>query len=205
MRGDAGLLLLLITIPSGRYSYSMTRRPTQTRERLIEAANRVALRDGVGHLTLEAVAAEAGISKGGMLYHFRSKESLLAAMVDRFVCNIEQELDRSTQSMPGSWMRAYISASIQGDEHEHSPSAALIAAVATNPVLLEPIRDHYVAWQQRVEADGLDPALATIVRLAADGLWIADLLGLASPRGELRRRVIEGLIGLTYSIGDVRG
>jgi hypothetical protein len=28
------------------------------------------------------------------------------------------------------------------------------------------------------EADGVDPVAATIVRLAADGLWLSSLLGL---------------------------
>ena len=41
------------------------------------------LTSGAVHLTLDAVAERAGVSKGGLLYHFPSKESLLQAMVDR--------------------------------------------------------------------------------------------------------------------------
>ncbi|MDO8275460.1 MAG: TetR/AcrR family transcriptional regulator, partial [Serpentinimonas sp.] len=44
-----------------------------TRNALLEATNTVILRDGIAHLTLEAVAKEAGVSKGGLLYHFPSK------------------------------------------------------------------------------------------------------------------------------------
>ena len=42
------------------------------RARLLDAAVAVVRRDGAQALTLDAVAAEAGVSKGGLLYHFRS-------------------------------------------------------------------------------------------------------------------------------------
>ena len=43
---------------------------TDTRRRLLDAATAVVRRDGARALTLDAVAAEAGVSKGGLLYHF---------------------------------------------------------------------------------------------------------------------------------------
>ena len=49
----------------------------QTRARIRVAAAKVIERDGAGHLTLEKVAAEADLSKGGLLYHYPSKDALL--------------------------------------------------------------------------------------------------------------------------------
>jgi hypothetical protein len=40
------------------------------------------------------------------------------------------------------------------------------------------VREHFSAWQARIEDDAVDPVRATIVRLAADGLWLSALLGL---------------------------
>jgi len=53
-----------------------------TRKRLLGAAAAVVRRDGAKALTLDAVAAQAGVSKGGLLYHFASKRELLDAMLD---------------------------------------------------------------------------------------------------------------------------
>ena len=50
-----------------------------TRKRLLDAAAVVVRRDGAQALTLDAVAAEAGVSKGGLLYHFKTKRELLDA------------------------------------------------------------------------------------------------------------------------------
>ena len=48
------------------------------------------LAEGAAHLTLDAVAERAGVSKGGLLYNFHTKELLLQAMVDRQMHRIEQ-------------------------------------------------------------------------------------------------------------------
>jgi hypothetical protein len=44
-------------------------RGADTKRRIVDAAEEVVLRDGVARLTLDAAAAEAGLSKGGILYH----------------------------------------------------------------------------------------------------------------------------------------
>jgi len=54
-------------------------------EIILTAAERVVLRDGVTCLTLEAVACEANLSKGGVLYHFATKEALIQAMLERLI------------------------------------------------------------------------------------------------------------------------
>jgi hypothetical protein len=58
------------------------------------------------------------------------------------------------------------------------------------------VRERYAIWQDRVEREGSDPVDATVARLAADGLWLAELLGIAPPRGNLRERVLARLLEL---------
>ena len=54
--------------------------------------NELVLETGAGHLTLDAVAKCAGLSKGGLLYHFPSKDLLLEAMLTRFLSDIEAQI-----------------------------------------------------------------------------------------------------------------
>lgn len=63
-----------------------------TRDRILDALEKLLLVNGVAQVTLEAVAAQAGVSKGGLLYHFPSKEALLAAMVRRLGERSDQQL-----------------------------------------------------------------------------------------------------------------
>ena len=51
-----------------------------TRQSILQGAEAVLLRDGLDALTLEAIAAELGLTKQGLYYHYASKEALLAEL-----------------------------------------------------------------------------------------------------------------------------
>ncbi len=55
----------------------------QLPDALLDAAEAVVARQGIANLTLDAVAAEVGMSKGGVLHHFPTKDRLVEAMVVR--------------------------------------------------------------------------------------------------------------------------
>jgi AcrR family transcriptional regulator len=171
------------------------------RERLLNAAERVVARDGVSKLTLEAVAREAGVSKGGLLYHFHSKSALVTAVVERMGARCQADQIRAMaedKGKPGAFTRAYLSARAEPPKPEEEPVVtALLAAAGTDPQYLEPIRQRITEWQARLESDGIDPATATIVRLAIDGLCLTRLLRLPVPQDALCEQVMKKLVAMT--------
>ena len=170
-----------------------------TRARLLEAAADLVRDQGAGALTLDAVAAWAGVSKGGLLYHFPSKRHLVRALVEHWMDRFEAGVADADDGDPGGFARAYARVSdlesIPGEER--ALEFALLAVLVGEPERLDFVRERYRAWQARIEADGVGPAAATLVRLAADGLWFADLLDLGAPRGEVRERVLARMADLT--------
>lgn len=52
-------------------------------EVILDAAGAVLRRGGARALTIDAVATEAGLSKGGVLHHYASKDALILALVGR--------------------------------------------------------------------------------------------------------------------------
>src|SRR5579872_5795914 len=119
---------------------------TETRDRILRAAEDVVIRDGVGHLTLEAAATEAGVSKGGVLYHFPTRNALVSAMVERLTNSFDADLLRygAGAKEPGSFARAYLEAEVHpttepGAAHDKRLGGALLAAAATDPELLAPL------------------------------------------------------------------
>jgi AcrR family transcriptional regulator len=54
----------------------------QRREAILRAAYAVAARDGLAAVTGRAVAGEAGVSSGLVFFHFRTKDALLAALLE---------------------------------------------------------------------------------------------------------------------------
>ena len=61
-----------------------------TREKLCETAIEIAAREGLAAMTLDNVARHAGVSKGGVTYHFPSKDKLLEAVVEHFGERLER-------------------------------------------------------------------------------------------------------------------
>ena len=76
--------------------------------------------------------------------------------------------------------------------------AALLAATVVSPEALESLRERYADWQARLDRDGVPPEVATAVRFAVDGIWLADVLGLAPVTGSRRAQVIEALERLVH-------
>ncbi|MCU0482567.1 MAG: TetR/AcrR family transcriptional regulator [Anaerolineae bacterium] len=169
-----------------------------TKKHILEAANRVIQRDGVAKLTLETVAAEAKVSKGGLLYHFPNKNALIMGMIDYFLGNFEGILDQSKTDDPDprDWLRGYVRSTFDMTNSQLDDSRALIAAVANQPELLARVREKYADWQALAESSGIDPALATVIRLAADGLWFTELLGINVISDDLYPRVERAILAL---------
>ena len=87
----------------------MARGTTDTRTRILTAANHLVESEGVERLTLETAAQAAGVSKGGLLYHFPNKDALIEGMVrqmlDEFTLAMEEVLAQEPEA-PGRWARA---------------------------------------------------------------------------------------------------
>lgn len=155
-----------------------------TRDRLLAAAERIVAREGAARLTLDAVAQEGDVSKGGLLYHFPSKEALLTAMIGRqcegWRSHFEARLAGGSRSAPaliGAAMEAHC-ATHEGKSRE--VGAGLMAAAAANPELLAEARKLRDPLWSEIEAGARDKGLALLLLVAIDGLAFADLLGISN-------------------------
>jgi AcrR family transcriptional regulator len=167
---------------------------------ILEAAERVIVQSGVEKTTIDEVAREAGVSKGGVLHHFPSKEAIVVGLVRTLVDKFEAEVCAQQALDPepkGSFTRAFLNAVAKSDDHCIEVFFALKAAFHNCPALQQLQRDAHVRWQARIEQDGIDPVCASVVRLAADGLWLAKLHRVAVPSDKFRRAVIDYLVALT--------
>ena len=186
---------------------------TATRERIVSAAEDVVVTDGVSCLTLERAAARAGLSKGGVLYHFKSRADLVAAMVARLASRFDQGIRRNHAARQersrrsggdgrGLFALAYVDECLaesvtEAERHEERVGSALIAAIASEPALLGPLREAFASWQSQIDTDFVDPAdavRATVARLAADGLWLCELFGIDALSPQLRQDVRHELL-----------
>ncbi|MEW2356155.1 TetR family transcriptional regulator [Spirillospora sp. NPDC029432] len=140
---------------------------------LLDAAEALLSEQGTQALTLTAVADRAGVSKGGLLYHFPTKEALVQGLVARVIEEFDALVAAHDDGTPGAYTRAYVEATFEvltGEARAYRRWSAIMAA-ATDPELAAPLNEAMARWHGRPAAADPDPVAAMIVRLAAEGLW----------------------------------
>jgi AcrR family transcriptional regulator len=167
---------------------------------LLDAAEAVVARQGFANLTLDAVAAEAGMSKGGLLHHFRTKDRLVEGLVTRAAENWRacwmgsyENASEGPGRMTRGLLKHCLSDAKSWTEQLRRSSSAVFAALAQNPSLIEPMRTVYSDLHRRVAEDGLPPGVGEAVVTAIDGLWLYWVLGLVPVDQDLMNRLRAAL------------
>ncbi|MEQ8449370.1 MAG: TetR/AcrR family transcriptional regulator [Nitratireductor sp.] len=156
------------------------RRPS-SRARILKAAADVAREAGIGHFSLDAVAARAGLSKGGLLYNFPSKSKLLEALVEDHLAAVEAELnDHAARSAgrPNALAASFLAVARDQERLRDEQPSGLLAALAEDPSFLEPVLRFNRQTLTRMTATASDPQMALVAFLAIEGLRLTRLLGL---------------------------
>ncbi|WP_199627783.1 TetR family transcriptional regulator [Rhizobium sp. OAE497] len=177
------------------------KQPELVRRQLLDVAARLATENGMASVTLDAVSGASGVSKGGLLHHFPTKNALLDALfeslLERFDADIEERM-RVDPVSHGRFTRAYLLAvaDIQDDREDSRHWAQVTIAMLAEPRLRQRWRewvharaDEYVGTDSSVDAQ--------IVRFAADGLWLSDTTESHDLGPAERRALIARLSELT--------
>ncbi|MFJ3973427.1 TetR/AcrR family transcriptional regulator [Streptomyces parvus] len=168
---------------------------TSKRSQILEAATRVVQREGVKSVTFDSVAAEAGLTKGGLLYHFASRDDLVLAihqhLADRWEADLVAAAGKpATEASRDERLAAYTQVAIQSATRAELLLMLEGSTDAAHSTVWEAVTER---WAPPPASAGDDPATLDrfIVRLAADGLWLYDSLTSQQLTSEMRRAVAE--------------
>jgi AcrR family transcriptional regulator len=179
------------------------KRKKSVREAVLDAAAALVEGSGAGVLTLDAVAARAGVSKGGLLHHFKSKEALLTAMMARTAEAFETDLQAATLRLSSNAgntveheteiIETYLDRAFSGLGSRNRSANSLFAVAAHQPSLLQPIRDYYARRTQETLAHSGNATAVLAIMAFADGLWLFDALGIPPLTGRAREEVRQAM------------
>ncbi|MGH0000044.1 TetR/AcrR family transcriptional regulator [Pseudovibrio ascidiaceicola] len=170
-----------------------------TAEHILDAVERLVCIEGTRKLTIDAVAAEAGMSKGGVLYNFRSKHELLLGVIRRVVSEVRERTytlsDKLTeQGVACPILRA--SFQIYKEYREKTAPKALFALAAQEPELVAEFQDMSTEFGRAISGEVSDPIMGHMCLLIIDGLYYRQALGIEHcSTGE-----IDGLIDRVLEI-----
>lgn len=181
-----------------------------TRERILEALKVVLIRGGAQAVTLDAVAAEALISKGGLLYHFDSKQALFDGLYRQLaersaliqaadspepLSRASRYLHHSTPDSPErkALFRSVLATARSADSGDRAGTAAESAGDPDRGATAA-LRELVVQWTTPLRNAVADPVLAETIRLVGDGIFYNELLGLPTVDPLILESIIARLL-----------
>lgn len=172
----------------------MARPRTIDRDAVLDATQRVVARDGAAGLTLDAVAAEAGISKASVLYDYGTKQALMKAFIERRIAAEDSrigEIKERLGPVPNSAIRARLASELRDlTDEDRSVALSLCALVAQDAELRAPIQEMMRRRIARVLETSTQPRGAQLAFLAIEGLMALEWLGLHRWQTDERDRLI---------------
>lgn len=179
-------------------------RPPKARQKVLETAQRLVAGRGAGCLTFEELAQESGVSRGGITYHFPTKDHLLRALLQH---DLEQWQEEEIRLAPADTdtCTAKVIANIRAatqlkPEHRRFVSGMLSAAML-DPSLLDPVRCFH---NERIaDLEWTDTDLQRFVlRLAADGLFWLEMFQCYEFPLPVRKRLVQMMEKMARDLAD---
>lgn len=182
-------------------------RTSNARQQVLDTAARIVREHGAAALTFEELAAKSGVTRGGITYHFPTKDELLRALVERDQVRWSETLAQhvaAASADPVGPLVAYVRTASTHDPERRRFVSGMLSAVAHQPELLDGCRALYRAQLPDLERGGAAACDALIVLLAADGLFWMEQLGFLDLPDSAREELIARLEALARATAAPR-
>ena len=171
----------------------MTRKKEISRDRILDAAESVILDSGGRAFTLDAVAERAGISKGGLVYTFATKDGLVRAALEREVSRFQDAVRQRLGDKPVDpfeMVLAHIEEALDEDDATTRKAAFLVTALVHAPEMLEPVRGYYRALLDPLRSECGEVHEVRHALLAVEGIFLLRGLGFVEVSADEQKSVL---------------
>lgn len=172
---------------------------SNTRNRILDAFQELLIDQGERAATLDAVAHGAGVSKGGLLYHFGSKDALVAGLTDRLrdLVDADIALMRSADAGPIDYF-IRTSVSMEGDFDRCIVATARLAQGA-HADARDALKSAQAAWLEVITETVTDPPIARTIMLIGDGIYYNSSMG----AGALTEQEMDDLVATVHRLAGL--
>lgn len=180
-------------------------RPPRARESVLDAFEKILIDDGERAATMDAAARGAGVSKGGLLYHFGSKDALAHGILDRLLALVEADL-ADMESAPEGEVAYFLRTSVMDDDPlDRALIATARLAQGGSVDATEALRGVRSRWEQALRPHVRDETALALVLLVSDGLYFNNALTDSGAAGPVPRGAeLDALVALVESAVAVR-
>lgn len=177
--------------------YKRKKDPEASKQLILNTAAEIGASGDWHQVTFQAIADKTGLSKGGIIHHFRSKEELLEELMRQSLAELTQWITEE-KKISGNEMAhiAYMRfiAKKSSDLHYRRTMKVILQATLAN----SEYRAMWDNWfNENIGGSAADQDVnSLIIMLVADGLWYADIFGIYNLSDEKKEQIIQRLQSL---------
>lgn len=176
-------------------AYHRKKEPEQNKQLIIDAATEIGAEYDWHQVTFQAIVERTGLSKGGIIHHFRNKEELLdelmAQSLNELTAWVEQ-YKKKNKEKNGTF--AYLQFVIdKGKDKKYRKTMRIVLqAIMVNPKY----RAEWDEWYKKhiMPSDGSPLDIdSLIIKLVTDGIWYSENVGSSHLSDDDKTRILKHL------------
>ncbi|QAY61099.1 TetR/AcrR family transcriptional regulator [Microbacterium protaetiae] len=171
-------------------------RPPRARESVLDAFEQILITRGEKAATMDATARAAAVSKGGLLYHFGSKEALEAGLIERLVALVDADVAEIIAAGDAAIAHFIRTSVMTGAPLDRAMLAVSRLAQGGSAPASAALHEARRRWADAVRPHVRDETALDLVLLASDGLYFNNLLDPAASGPVLRDAAMNRLVSL---------
>jgi AcrR family transcriptional regulator len=175
----------------------MTKHKDNAREKLMRAMLDIVGDEGAAALTYDSLVARSGLTRGGVMYHFPSKESMLQGLVEHYM---QQELGKvqarweSYGKTVDGLLRAELECAREADQNDQHVSVSLLPVILQSPAMMANIRHVVEGRYTQLDEATAGFEQAAIALLVIDAFEMSKAFGFNLMPEHKRQAILKRLL-----------
>ncbi|WGD37852.1 TetR/AcrR family transcriptional regulator [Lysinibacter sp. HNR] len=147
------------------------------RSRILDAYTSLLLKGNHRAATLDAVAKVAGVSKGGLLYHFPSKDALSQGLIEQLKVLAQEDISDICNAGSGA-VEHFIRTSVNSDSPLDRSLIATVRLAQDSQEARDVLQQINETWYAVILDTVQDPQLARTIQIISDGIYFNTAINL---------------------------
>jgi AcrR family transcriptional regulator len=177
----------------------MAKHKDNARERLMSCMMDIVRDEGAGALTYDNLVAKSGLTRGGILYHFPSKDSMLQGLVDDYIRQevekVEARWEKHGKTADGL-LKAEIECALEADDKDQQINVSLLPVVIQNPAMMKEIQQIVEERYQNLDQTSIGFEKAALTLLVVDAFEMSKAFGFTLLSEKKRKQILKFLYAL---------
>lgn len=177
--------------------YKRKKEPELNKQLIIDAAAEIGASDW-HQVTFQAIADKTGLSKGGIIHHFKNKEELLEELMQQSLAELTTWIiaeKKIVGAKNASMALLQFVIKKGGDLHYKRTMRVIMQVILSNNQYVK-IWDDWYATHINDGVENDQNVNRLIIMLVADGLWYADILGQYQISDQQKKQIVKKLAQL---------